>query len=112
MEKVIDNTRKMEDRKKFKFSKKMSKYMVINKGKDKKQEVQASINEGVIEGTREYKYLGMWFTASIEDNNKYKHIQEVDCRIEYMVREIKNAGHANVVGLEKQVYGECRMKKS
>ena len=95
MEKVIDNTRKMEDRKKFKFSKKKSKYMVIKKGKDKKQEVQASINEGVVEETREYKYLGMWFT---EDNNMYKHIKEVDCRIEYMVREIKNAGHANVVG--------------
>ena len=64
---MIDNTRKMEDRKKFKFSKKKkSKYMIIKKGKDKKQEVQASINEGVIEETREYKYLGMWFT---EDNN-------------------------------------------
>ena len=37
----------------------------------------------------------MWFT---EDNNMYKHIQEVECRIEYMVREIKNAGHADVVG--------------
>ena len=93
MEKVIDNTLKMEDRKKFKFSKKKSKYTVIKKGKDKKQEVQAYINEGVIEETREYKYLGMWFT---EDNNMYK--QEVDCRIEYMVREIKNAGYANVVG--------------
>ena len=58
MEKVINNTRKMEDRKKFKFSKKKFKYMVIKKGKDKKQEVQAPINEGVTEGTREYKYLG------------------------------------------------------
>ena len=36
MEKVIDNTRKMEDMKKFKFSEKKSKYMVIKKGKDKK----------------------------------------------------------------------------
>ena len=37
----------------------------------------------------------MWFT---KDNNMYKHTQEVDCRIEYMVREIKNAGHADVLG--------------
>ena len=100
MEKVIDNTRKMEDMKKFIFSKDKSKCMVIKKGIDKKQDVQASINEGVIEETREYKYLGMWFT---EDNYMYKHIKEVDCRIEYMVREIKNAGHANVVGAGEAV---------
>ena len=37
----------------------------------------------------------MWFT---EDNNMFKHIQEVEHKIEYMVKEIKRAGHESVVG--------------
>ena len=49
----------------------------------------------MIEKTTEYKYLGMWFT---EDNNMFKHIQEVEHKIEYMVKEIKRAGYESVVG--------------
>ena len=50
----------------------------------------------MIEKTTEYKYLiGMWFT---EDNNMFKHIQEVEHKIEHMVEEIKRAGHESVVG--------------
>ena len=58
----------MEEEKKFKFSKKKSKYIVTlpRKGKDDEQPVRVSIKEGMIEKTTEYKYLGMWFT---EDNN-------------------------------------------
>ena len=58
----------MEEEKKFKFSKKKSKYIVTlsRKGKDDEQPMRVSIKEGTIEKTTEYKYLGMWFT---EDNN-------------------------------------------
>ena len=95
VEQVIANTHRMEEEKKFMFSKKKSKYMVTRKGKDDEQPLRASIKEGMIEKTTEYKYLGMWFT---EDNNMFKHLQEVEHKIEYMVKEIKRAGHESVVG--------------
>ena len=41
----------------------------------------------------EYKYIGMWFTG----DNMFKHIQEVEHKIEYMVKEIKRAKHESVV---------------
>ena len=41
----------------------------------------------------EYKYIGMWFT----EDNMFKHIQEVEHKIEYMVKETKRAGHESVV---------------
>ena len=35
--------------------------MVINTGHDKLKSVNESINDGEIEKTDEYKYLGWWF---------------------------------------------------
>ena len=48
----------MEVQKKLRFSKKKSKYMMINTGRDKTKEVYECENDGVVDRTREYKYLG------------------------------------------------------
>ena len=68
---------------------------MTRKGKDDEQPVRVSIKEGMIGKTTKYKYFGMWFTG---DNNMFKHLQEVEHKIEYMVNEIKRAGHESVVG--------------
>ena len=57
VERVVRNTREMEVQKKFRFSKKKSKYMMINIGRDKTKEVNECVNDGVVDRTREYKYL-------------------------------------------------------
>ena len=46
----------MEEKKKIKFSKKKSKYIVIKSGKDKEEKVTERIKDGEIEKTEEYKY--------------------------------------------------------
>ena len=55
---MIRNTRRLEEDRKFRFSKKKSKYMVIESGKGKIEEVKESVKEGIIERADEYKYLG------------------------------------------------------
>ena len=49
VEKVITNSRRLEEDKKFRFSRKKSKYMVIKSGKGKIEEIKESVKEGIIE---------------------------------------------------------------
>ncbi len=92
---VIRNTRQMEVEKKFKFSRKKSKYMVVNSGKEKLQIIQESIKEGMIERTTEYKYLGWWFN---EENSAKTQLIELESKLDYMIREIKISGSKQRVG--------------
>ena len=49
VEKVIRNTRILEEDNKFRFSRKISKYMVIKSGKEKIEGINESVKEGIIE---------------------------------------------------------------
>ena len=95
VERAIDNTRWLEEEKKFKFNRNKSKYMVVKTGREKDEEVVASVKDGKIERTNEYKYLGMWIT---EENNILKQISEHKDRLKMMMREIKNVGNKCKVG--------------
>ena len=95
VQRVIRNTREMEVKKKFRFSAKKSKYMVINTGHDKLKSVNESINDGEIEKTDEYKYLGWWFN---EKNSADRQVTELESKLDYMVREIQISGSWNRVG--------------
>ena len=64
VEKVIMNTRRLEEGKKFRFSRKQSKYIVIKSRKGKFEEIKESVKERIIEMTDEYKYLGGWFSEA------------------------------------------------
>ena len=80
----------MEVQKKLRFSKKKSKYMMINTGRDKTKEVYECENDGVVDRTREYKYLGWWFS---EKNNADRQMDELESKVDYMIREIQVAGY-------------------
>ncbi len=108
VEKVIRNTRQMEVEKKFKFSRKKSMYMMVNSGKDQYREISGTIQDGAIERTKEYKYLGWWFN---EENNASRQLQELDGKVDYMIREIKIAGNKHRVGMkdadvQRMLYGK------
>ena len=95
VEPLIANTHRIGKRKNSSLVRRSLNIQVTRKGKDDEQPVGVSIKEGMIGKTTEYKYFGMWFTG---DNNMFKHLQEVGHKIEYMVNEIKRAGHESVVG--------------
>ena len=95
IERTIRNTRWLEEQKKFRFNRNKSKYMVINTGKGKKQEVHERVKDGQIEEVYEYKYLGMWLTS---DNKMDKLIKENKSRMLFMMKDIKVMGSESKVG--------------
>ena len=95
VENVIRNTRRLEEDKKIRFSRKKYKYMVIKSGKGKIEEIKESVKEGIIERTDGYKYLGWWFS---EAHNIRRLLHEIKSRTGYMVREIKIMGDKIRVG--------------
>ena len=95
IERTIRNTRWLEEQKKFKFNRNKSKYMVINTGKGKEQEIHERVKDGQIEEVHEYKYLGMWIT---KDNKMDKLITENKSRMLFMMKDIKDMGSESKVG--------------
>ena len=105
VEKLIRNSRRLED-KKFRFSRKKIKYMVIKSGKGKIEEIKEPVKEGIIERIDEYKYLGWWFS---EASNIRRQIQGIKSRSGYIGREIKIMGDKTRVGrhdgrIQKMLY--------
>ena len=62
VEKVIRNTRRLEEDKKFR-EKKIEIYG-NKKWKGKIEEIKESVKDGIIERIDEYKYLGWWFSEA------------------------------------------------
>ena len=85
VENVIRNSRRLEEGKKLRFSRKKSKYMVIKSGKVKIEEIKESVNERIIERIYEYNYLGWWFCKA---NNIRRQLHEIKSRSGYMIRKI------------------------
>ena len=78
VEKVVRNTRRLEEDKKFRFSRKTSKYMVIKSGKGKIEEIEESVKEGNIERTAEFKCLGWWLS---EANNIKRQLNKIRVKV-------------------------------
>lgn len=95
VEAAIRNTRMLEERKKFKFNRTKSKYMVINTGRETEVAVNESVKDGVIEKIDEYKYLGVWMT---EDNKILRQIEVNKARLQVMIKDIQRIGSINMVG--------------
>ena len=68
---------------------------MINTGREKMNVVNERVNDGEIERTNEYKYLGWWFN---EKNNADRQMEELESKLDYMVREVQSAGSWNKVG--------------
>ena len=85
----------LEQRRIFKFNPKKSKYMVINSGSGQTERVEGSVQEGAIEETYEYKYLGFWIT---QKHTIMRQIEANIAKLVPMIREIKHIGNENKVG--------------
>ena len=68
---------------------------MINTGREKMNVVNERVNDGEIERTNEYKYLGWWFN---EKNNADRQMEELESKLDYMVREVLSTGSWNKVG--------------
>ena len=94
VEKAIKNTSIMEQRRKFKFNPKKSKYMVISSGSGQTERIEGSVQDAPIEETNVYKYLGFWIT---QKHTIMRHIEVNKAKLVPMIREIKHIGNENKV---------------
>ena len=95
VKKAIKNTSILEQRRKFKFNPKKSKYMVISSGSGQTERIEGSVQRGPIEETNEYKYLEFWIT------HKHTIMRQIEAnkpKLVPMRREIKHIGNENKVG--------------
>ena len=97
VEKVIRNSRRLEEDKKF-----------IKSGKGKIEETKESVKEGIIERIDEYKYLGWWFS---EASNIRRQLHEIKSRSGYIIREIKIMGDKTELEDMMVEYRKCYMKR-
>ena len=96
VKKAIKNTSILEQRRKFKFNPKKSKYMVINSGSGQTERAEGSVQEqkGPIEETNEYTSLGFWIT---QKHTIMRQIEANKAKLVPMIREIKHIGNKNKV---------------
>ena len=98
MGKRIQNCRRMEIEKKMIYGLKKTKYMVITTGKESEEAIEERVEEGIVQETDIYKYLGMVINKSrkLKDN-----ILELDRKCEVINREICTIGAKLQVGKEE-----------
>ena len=59
------------------------------------ERIEGSVQEGPIEETNEYKYLGFWIT---QKHTIMRQIEANKAKLVPMIREIKHIGNENKVG--------------
>ena len=97
IEKFGKNIKSMEEKKKFTISVKKSNYMIITNNENKTmEEVHIEVEKGIIQQTKEYKYLGNWINSK---GNMDRHLEESEGKIKGMVAEVKRTGNKNKVGV-------------
>ena len=97
IEKFGKNIKSMEEKKKFTISVKKSNYMIITNNENKTmEEVHIEVEKGIIQQTKEYKYLGNWINSK---GNMDRHLEESEGKIKGMVAEVKRIGNKNKVGV-------------
>lgn len=63
MRKVIRKMRQLEIQKKYTFGLDKTKYMVVETGTEKEEEIKENIERGMVEKANEYKYVGLWLNS-------------------------------------------------
>ena len=109
-EEVKKGTRKcarMEVEKNMKCSLSKTKYLVVNTGKEKEEDILEQVKAGNIQRTKKYKYLGITMN---EGENLKGHIEELKQKIEAIIREIGIIGSRNQVG-KKKIRGKLKLFK-
>ena len=65
--KIIRKTRQLEIQKKYTFGLNKTKYMVVETGTEKEEEIKENIERGM---ANEYKYVGLWLNSECEGDLK------------------------------------------
>ena len=107
--KCIRNLRVMEILKKFTYGLKKTKIMVINTGKESKEEIQEQVKEGYVEECDMYKYLGLWIS---QQGNCLLHIKKKSQKIKGEIAAIKCLANYHTMGpyfinVRLQLYQSC-----
>ena len=68
--------------------------MAISSGSGQTERIEGSVQEGPIEETNVYKYLGFWIT---QKHTIMRHIEANKAKLVPMIREIKHIGNENKV---------------
>ena len=61
--KVIRKMRQLEIQKKYTFGLDKTKYMVVETGTEKEEEIKENIERGMVEKANKYKYVGLWLNS-------------------------------------------------
>ena len=99
IEKAAENCAAMEDLRKFTFNNEVEKtaFMIMNAKKESQniQEMRTRIKRGEIRRTKEYKWLGEWYT---EDTKHEKSIKTRESKAMGIISQIKHYGDVYKVG--------------
>ena len=93
IEGIIRNTAKMEVEKKFTFNTDKTKYISMTKKRRTEEEINEQIEQGKVERTKDYKYLGNWIG---EDGTAERQIQEMENKGEVISKEITRISYNNM----------------
>ena len=94
--KGIRNCRQME-KYKFNYGLDKTKYMVIKTGIEKPELVEEKVKEGVVQETKEYKYVGLYVD---EKGTLSTHLDFLRGKARNCMRELMSTGHEANVGKE------------
>ena len=87
--------RQLEIEKKYTFGLDKTKYMVIDTGKEKEEEIIESVERGMVEKAEEYKCVGLWLNS---EGNLKTHIEKKKRIVMGEVNAIKTLGSKENVG--------------
>jgi hypothetical protein len=92
--KAIRNFAEMERRKKFTYGLKKTKYMVMKTGREKEEEINEKVKEGIVGETDEYNWLGLLLS---KEANLLLHLENKKKKMKGQVAALKSlANYANV----------------
>lgn len=93
---IGESLRKMEERKKYEFSKEKSKYIMIRTGKGKaEEEPKVKLSGGEMESTEEYKYLGNYISS---EGNIKRQLKEIRGKAEGIIKGISTMASEHNLG--------------
>ena len=107
--KAIRNCREMEKMKKFTYGLKKTKYMVVNTGREKEEEINEEVKAGKVTKTDEYKYVG--FNVDTKGDCQH-HIEKKSSKLPGQIEALKSmASYSNVgssfVNVRLNMYEMC-----
>jgi hypothetical protein len=110
--KAIRSFKSMEDLKKYTYGLKKTKFMIMNTGKDKEEEIAEEVTMGRVTQTEEYKYVG--FNLNKKGTCLF-HIEKKSGQIKGQITALKSIANYHNVGskfvlVRLQLYESCITK--